>query len=290
MKQKLTFSGHESFHCRNLWLKKGFDFLSSDKKFSATDAVVDLGVGKNMVSSINYWMKSFGLVKKENRLSDIANFFFGNKGVDPYLENPATLWLLHYHLVTQNNASIYSFVFNEFRKKKIEFNKIQLLNFLKAKCEETSTTYAEKTVHRDIIVFLKNYVKPQKANRSLEDFFSGIFIDLNLVEPLLKYDEKETDWYRIENREREDIPAEILLYCILDNQKYGDSITLDELLHDNNSIGNVFALNTKDVLDKIEHLTKSKYKIRFADDAGIRVFQFVKRPDKMTVLKNYYEQ
>jgi len=287
---KLNFSGHESFHCRSLWLKKGYDFIFHDKKFSSPDAVVDLGVGKNMVSAISYWMKSFGLVSKENKLSIIADYVFGKNGVDPYLENPATLWLLHYHLVTENCASIYHLVFNEFRKKKIEFNKLQLQNFLKAKCEESKTNFSEATIQRDISVFLRNYVKPQKTDKNLEDFFSGIFIDLNLVEPLLKYDEKETDWYRIENKERLDIPPEILLYCILDNKQYGDSITLDQLLYEHNSIGNVFALTTKDILDKIEYLTKSKYRISFSDNAGIRILQFIRKPDKWAVLKSYYEQ
>jgi hypothetical protein len=287
---KLNFSGHESFHCRTLWLKKGYDFILHDKKFTELDSVVDLGVGKNMVSAISYWMKSFGLVSKENKLSAIADFVFGKNGVDPYLENPATLWLLHYHLVTENSASIYHLVFNEFRKKKIEFNKLQLQNFLKSKCEESKTNISEATIQRDITVFLRNYVKPQKADKNIEDFFSGIFIELNLVEPLLKYDEKETDWYRIENKERRDIPPEILIYCILDNKLYGDSITLDKLLYEHNSIGNVFALTTKDVLDKIEYLTKSKYKINFSDNAGIRILQFIRKPDKWTVLKRYYEQ
>ncbi|MBM3712425.1 MAG: DUF4007 family protein [Actinobacteria bacterium] len=287
---KLTFSGHESFHCRSLWLKKGYDFIIKDKKFSRPDAVVDLGVGKNMVSAINYWMKSFGLLKKENTLSEVADFILGKNGVDPYLENPATLWLLHYHIVKENNASIYSLVFNEFRKKRKEFNKGHLQNFLKSKCEETKTNYTESTIQRDISVFLRNYVKPQKANRNLEDYFSGIFIELNLVEQLLKCDDKEIDWYRIENKERDDFPAEVLLYCILDNEHYGDSITLDDILHSYNSIGNIFALTVKDVLDKIEYLTKSKYKINFTDDAGIRLLQFKKKPNKWAVLKSYYEQ
>jgi len=290
MSTKLIFSGHESFHCRNLWLKKGYDFISQEKKFTAPDAVVDLGVGKNMVSAINYWIKSFGLLEKDNSLSDIANFLFGKQGVDPYLENPATLWILHYHLVKENNASIYSLVFNEFRKKKIEFNKLHLLNFLKSKCEESKTNYTESTIQRDISVFLRNYVRPQKANKNLEDYFSGIFIELNLVEQLLKYDEKETDWYRIENKEREDLPAEILLYCIVDNEQYGDSITLDDILHGYNSIGNVFALTAKDILNKIQHITNSNYKISFTDDAGIRLLQFKKKPDKWSILKSYYEQ
>ena len=57
---KFTFSGHDSFQCRHLWLKKGFDFVKSGKSFSDEDAVVILGVGKNMVNSIRFWMKAFG--------------------------------------------------------------------------------------------------------------------------------------------------------------------------------------------------------------------------------------
>jgi hypothetical protein len=39
------FSGHETFQCRHLWLKKGYDYVKSGKSFSAEDAVVELGVG-----------------------------------------------------------------------------------------------------------------------------------------------------------------------------------------------------------------------------------------------------
>ncbi len=44
-------------------------------------AVVDLGVGKNMVSSMNYWMKSFGLIEENNSLSKLAEFYsWGERG------------------------------------------------------------------------------------------------------------------------------------------------------------------------------------------------------------------
>lgn len=59
MALKYTFSGHESFPCKSLWLKKGFDFCQQGGSFSSPQAVVSLGVGKNMVTSINYWMKAF---------------------------------------------------------------------------------------------------------------------------------------------------------------------------------------------------------------------------------------
>lgn len=58
---KYTFSGHESFPCKTLWLKKGYDFVRAEKDFNAPEAVVDFFGGKNMVSAIRYWFKSFGL-------------------------------------------------------------------------------------------------------------------------------------------------------------------------------------------------------------------------------------
>ena len=63
--QKLTFSGHDTFHCRHLWLKKGYDFIKKGNKFTQDDAVVILGVGKNMVSGINFWMRAFGIIDKD---------------------------------------------------------------------------------------------------------------------------------------------------------------------------------------------------------------------------------
>lgn len=287
---RLNFSGHESFHCRSLWLKKGYDYIKSKHKFNEPDAVVDLGVGKNMVSSINYWMKSFGIIEKDSSISKISNFIFGKNGVDPYLEDTATLWLLHYHLVTKNIASIYSLAFNEFRKKRIEFSKTQLLNFLKHKCEDTKTIFNEKTIQRDIAVLLRNYVRPEKVNKNIEELFSGLFIDLDLIVQLRKFDEDERAWFKIENKDRQDLPAEIILYGILSNSEYVDSITFDELLFGWNSVGNVFALSPKGLLEKINQLSKKYKTFTFTDDAGIRILQFKSKPNKWKILKNYYEK
>ena len=56
---KPTFSGHESFACRLFWLKKGYDFLRAEGNFADLGAVANLGVGRNMVTSIAYWVKAF---------------------------------------------------------------------------------------------------------------------------------------------------------------------------------------------------------------------------------------
>ena len=101
--QKLSFSGHDTFHCRHLWLKKGYDFIKNGNKFSQDDAVVILGVGKNMVAGINFWMRAFGVIDKEGNLSKFGEYILDDiNGKDPYIEDEVTLWLLHHQLVTQN--------------------------------------------------------------------------------------------------------------------------------------------------------------------------------------------
>jgi hypothetical protein len=287
---KLSFAGHESFHCRSLWLKKGFDFVSDQNDFNEPSSVISLGVGKNMVSSINYWLFAFGLLKNNGQLSELATFLLSEEGYDPYLEDNASLWLLHYNLICENKASIYSIIFNEFRKQRVEFNRHQLLNYLLKKCKENNFNSSENTLKRDIAVFLKMYVKPKNITKNLEDLYSGLFIDLNIIEQLKKFDEDERDWYKIENNDRDDIPVELFLYILLNNPNYSDSISFDKLLFDTNSPGNILAMNSAGVLKKIHELTQRYHDITFTDDAGIRELQIKKRPDKWKELKKYYEK
>jgi hypothetical protein len=64
---KLQFSGHDSFICKHFWLKKGYDFLQSGGSFTNEErSVIELGVGKNMVTAINYWLKSFNIIDSLN--------------------------------------------------------------------------------------------------------------------------------------------------------------------------------------------------------------------------------
>ena len=97
----MTFSGHDTFHCRLFWLKKGIDFLQQHDKFQE-DSGIELGVGKNMVNSIRFWTKAFGAVDDDYNVNTLFKNLFDDEGWDPYLEDEGTLWLLHYQLCTTN--------------------------------------------------------------------------------------------------------------------------------------------------------------------------------------------
>ena len=98
-KPAIVFARHETFHPRFGWLKKGFARASTDPEvFLRDDATVRLGVGKNMVRSIRYWCAAFKLLESD-RPTDFGNQLLGSMGWDSYLEDPASLWLLHWKLL-----------------------------------------------------------------------------------------------------------------------------------------------------------------------------------------------
>jgi len=136
---KFTFSGHDSFHCRQLWLKKGFDFVEERRNFNDENAVIQLGVGKNMVSSIRFWLKAFNIIDQKENVTDFGKRLFDDEnGYDPFLEDEASLWLLHYQLVKTGLVSIYSLVFDEFRKEKLFFDSSSFVNYVKRIGESNS--------------------------------------------------------------------------------------------------------------------------------------------------------
>lgn len=144
----IVFARHETFHPRFGWLKKGFDAAQQDAEvFLHEDASVRLGVGKNMVQSIRYWCTAFKVLEDTTRFkgkSDQQNGLSGkglyptefgkkllqNGGWDAFLEDPASLWLLHWNLLKPPcYATAWRFAFNLFYQP--DFVKEQLLVELK---------------------------------------------------------------------------------------------------------------------------------------------------------------
>lgn len=293
---KLSFSGHDTFHCRHLWLKKGYDFIQNGKKFTDVDAVVELGVGKNMVSAISHWMKAFGLMDKNTSLTNFAHYIFAeDNGRDPYLEDDATLWLLHHQLIKQNYASIYNLFFNTLRKERLEFSKDNAVLYLLKKVEEAKQNAVSKnTLESDFDAFIKTYLRGDVLAKDKEDSLSGILVDLGLLteEKRVDADGKITSFYSINKNSNTQIPDEILLYIILDNEEFTESISLNKLELDNNQIGNVFLMNKSEISNRLTAIAENRalqnFNIVYSDQAGIKELQIKNRLNKFAALDIYY--
>ncbi|OFY07345.1 MAG: hypothetical protein A2W93_12040 [Bacteroidetes bacterium GWF2_43_63] len=283
---RFIFSGHESFQCRHFWLKKGYDFVNDKRSFNDEDAVVALGVGKNMVASIRFWMKAFNILTPDDKLTTFAHDLLSDNGWDPYLEDEASLWILHYHLIKSGFASTYSIVFNELRKEKIEFSKENYISFIKRKSESgKGFTINERTLHEDLTVLAKMYLRSDAQSKDKEDSFSGLLAELDLIR---SYRKAAEDFFIIENNDKPEIPDEVILYAILDNDNFEKSLSLSSIEQGYNSVGSVFAISRAGILSKIENLTNKYPFLIFKDQAGIKEIQFKEKPAAESILKNYY--
>ncbi len=282
-----VFSGHETFQCRHLWLKKGYDYINAGKSFGAEDAVVELGVGKNMVTSIRYWMRAFDLSEGGEKMTAFADALFSDDGgLDPYLEDDASLWLLHYHLVRKGYATSYNLIFNELRKERVEFTKEAFVRFMRTKSEsDIPFAFNQNTMESDFDVFVKLYVGTE-TSKDKEEIVAGIFPELNLVRVIQR--EKQATLYHIETNEKASIPEEVILYAIVTDPDIGLSVNLETLEKGYNSVGAIFGINKTGLVDKIERLCAKYPSIVYKDDAGVRELQFKKKPNWVQVLKDYY--
>ena len=168
---KTSFGRHETFHIRDGWLVKGMGAVGKAADiFGKTDAIDVLGVGRNMVAAIRYWLSATGLIEEipksghrgptHYKLTPLANLILEQ---DPYIEDDATLWVLHLKLATNwEAATSWYWAFNcssqsEFSKETFQR---QLRRFLADRDSEVSTS----SVERDFNCFVRTYVPTQKMD------------------------------------------------------------------------------------------------------------------------------
>src|SRR5262249_13821575 len=176
-----SFARHETFHPRYGWLKKGFDHASEDPGvFLREDATTILGVGKNMVRAIRYWCLAYKVLREERRDDNFRLFdlyptefgtrLLGDHGWDPYLEDPGSLWLLHWLLLRSPcRAPGWWAVFNTNRSS--EFSDAALLQELRRFRDEHEgwDDVANGSLEKDVRCILRMYGSVTQGRDLLED-------------------------------------------------------------------------------------------------------------------------
>lgn len=283
MTKKYSFSGHESFPCKSLWLKKGYDFVVQEKNFNDPNAVIDLGVGKNMVASIRFWLKAFGICENDNA-SWLGHYLFDNQtGRDKYIEDLATLWLLHFHLIFCGEASIYNLFFCDFQREHSSFQREQIANYIKIRLIENGTpsVFNKNTITKDIGVLLQNYVLPRKS-QSNEDY-SSLLIDLDLIRQ-----NSEGGGYFFNAEGKRKVTKEVFLYGLLKVMGEDKSISYDAIRE---QIGYIFCMTDIELIQMLKQMASDySENLAYSDIAGIRQVQIIKELDPVQVLNDYYEK
>jgi len=290
----LKFSGHDTFHCKEQWLLKGVqlvDIQGDVSVFRKNEAIPILGVGKNMVRSINHWLRAFGLLDEENKISEFANLLFLVNKLDPYIENDGSLWLLQYYICKTNFSSIFQLIFLNFfaDKATLDFSEHQILNFINRQIlEKGDKKVSENTLILDFKVFVRTYVSPMKNEKTVEDDFSAPLLSLNLVSDTGRKNSANQTVYRLNRSTQETISCEIFGYCLLDQFENENSVSYDKV---KKTVGSFLCLSNEGLETLIESLCQGYKQFVYKDDAGIRQVQIKENTTefKNSLLKKHYE-
>jgi Protein of unknown function (DUF4007) len=157
-----VFSGHESFVCRYGWLPKLYEAVVRDPDVFADDdeAIVTLGIGKNMVRSIRFWGHSFGLTRTATgRSVEPTNFatrlLDGKKGLDPYLEDGSSLWRLHWMLTVHASLGAWTAALLDLQDN--EISKANLAELIRHRAVTARGAATAGTVAQHVEIFLRTY-------------------------------------------------------------------------------------------------------------------------------------
>lgn len=259
-KSTVSFGRHETFALRFGWLTKGYSaFKKSSEIFDSDEATVVLGVGKNMVSAIKYWMIASQILDNSSGKALITSFgkviFDLKDGFDPYLEDDATIWLLHWKIASNPaNATTFFWFFNMFHKPEFSAKELtgSLNEFIREKLE---SKVADNTIKSDITLMLRMYESTITSKVvPLEEGLDSPMAALKLISSIndSKYHESiaENRWM---------LPVVSFTYAIAEVflATKISSISLDRLMSFDGSFaapGSVFCLNEEGLVAKIEEM------------------------------------
>lgn len=298
-----SFSGHQTFPFRYTWLKKGVDAVTDNPSiFTDDDAPVALGVGKNMVSSIRHWCLAADLIEKTKnksghrggfKVTDFGKAIFDDiDGYDPYLENPATLWWIHWQITTNmNQAATWSWAFNflnypEFTRDSLSKD---LIDWIKQQ-KDIRKQPSENTIKQDINCFIRTYCLSQSSEITIiEDTFDCPLVELDLIREI-----PGENRYQFNLGAKPSLTDSMFALTIAKfwNRWFSNTNTLSvsEIMYSKLSPGQVFKLDENSIviyLEKLETVTDGV--VTYDDTAGLKQISRHKKLDILELFKKVYE-
>lgn len=275
------FSGHETFPLRYGWLKKAFDQVAategeSDNKIACwgDDAIARFGVGKNMVASIRHWATATGVIRELSgsnlvQTTQLGQMLFGSKGLDPYMENPATLWLIHWQLAALAEKTTWFWAFSHFPA--ITFDRDNLVKKLDRLTNDRNwLRVANATIKNDVACFIRTYVARQPSEKiGHDDALESPLTELGLIKAIGK-----KDGFRFVHGPKSTLGNGVFVYALMNFwSRYTNTATLsfEAIAHEPGAPGRVFLLNENDLADRLTTLDDvTSGAFRWSESAGLK--------------------
>ena len=258
---KMAFGRHETFAVRYGWLSKGFQAMTEkdgEGIFESDEATVRLGVGKNMVAAIKYWLRACRMIDPiENIATDLGQQLLSENGFDPYLEDEATIWLLHWLLATNAElATSWYWYFNRFHKPEFTGQELTtaLTDFVNDQVINKKKP-SSGTLKNDALLIPRMYTQSKGGTRTpIEEALDSPFALLKLITQ-----NAGGRSYQSRPSSRPDLPLGVLGFavCEMFAMKETTAIPIEDFMYSKDNfpaIGSVFRLTENDLVSKLEKL------------------------------------
>jgi len=279
MSNIFTIGRHGSFQLRYGWITKGIQAVDGAKKladvFTSDNATVNLGVGKNMVAAIRYWLMATQVIDNE-KITKFGNFL---KEKDAYLEDDASLWLLHLTLAQNKKlaTSIY-WLFNHFHQN--EFSAEEAGNAFLSYARENNWKGSEKTLRMDVQVILRMYAPHKSAKTQVEDMLESPLSLLGLIQ---HFDGKYHFSFSPKN-----IPIEVIAHNINDKFKGDKIVSIQDLMYGDNAFAPALKIREDELIAILEKIAQKYNDYHLREDAGVFQLHKSTTTDTYKYLKEYY--
>lgn len=282
-KVKIKLQGHEKFPLREGWINKALMIIpGTPDVFLRKDATDMFGIGSNMVKSLRYWMKAFGLTADNGsagaKLTDIGKII---AQYDPYLENPFTLWIMHSFIAkNKEEATTWFMYFNHCDAEDLEKSEIEAILLREVKKYAAGQSFSEKSLSNDVDVLLSMYSK-NRDKFDPEDKNVSPFSRLALV--------KNIDGRYIKCHPDKKLFSEmIVLYEVFLMLKGRKGISIEDAVYGENGLAKIFNLTSMMANDYFDRLDAAGF-IHVDRTAGIDMIYLVKEWAASDILKEYYK-
>src|SRR4051812_134593 len=239
--RKFRFSGHDTFPCRYAWLPKAVQNLKRNNNLFADedDAMVQLGVGKNMVRAIRFWADAADIAIPNEapatglRPSEFGEDILGPRGHDEYLEDIKTLWLLHWKISTNVQEPLFAWdrLLNFWHRP--DFTRSEVITVFTEEANRHGKALSPVTLETHFTTFLHTYVPTRgKKGEVVEDNLDCPLTELDLITEIGDRANAESNRresiYAFRVEDKPEITAELFAYCVNDfwEKRYPNERTL----------------------------------------------------------------
>lgn len=251
----MGYGQHQSFYLRDRWLNKGIKNIKEDSRFFYDkEAFEKIGLGKNMVQSLRYWVLATRVAEEQfnserKKVYKITNFGEILYKFDRFIQFSDSAAILHYHLSSSKEPSTaWYWFFNILNQTVISKDEL-VLEFIKWVNNNEEKKISEKSLKRDIDCLIKLYTAGH-ADNDPEEVIQSPLYKIGLVK------ESKGQVYK-NNGNPEVIGLSALMYVLLKyKEKHDvDTITVEEIILNEALWGKVFNMQRATVINVLENLT-----------------------------------